>query len=115
MNADRKLSIKKRVMIGLPLLLLLLVSSTSMWLLTSKSGAAWLWHQLETAAADSLQSRRVEGDLASGFVIHGLKYSSQGMSFAISRTEIQLRPGVWPLSIQVQKLLLQNVGIVIRS
>jgi translocation and assembly module TamB len=115
MSRVRKLSIKKSLVIGLPLLLLILVSAAAIWLLASRSGASWLWNQLEDAAAGSLNTSRVEGDLASGVVIHGLQYYSQDVELTIGRVEIQARPGVWPLSIQVQKMLLQDVGIISRS
>jgi translocation and assembly module TamB len=113
--SSRKLSIKKLVLIGLPLSLLVLVSVTSIWMLASQSGSNWLWHQLESSASGSLQASRVEGDLATGFVIHGLKFHTQGTEIGVARVDISARPGVWPLSIQVQKLLLQNVTILSRT
>ena len=112
MSSGKRRPIIKSVMIGLPVLLLLVLLSTAIWLLTSRSGAAWLWHTLEDVAAGTVQSGNVEGDLASGFVIHGLTYHSQGWEFAVSRTEIQVRPGAWPLSVQVQKLLLRDVSVI---
>lgn len=115
MSRARNISIKKSLLIGLPLLLLLLVSVPVIWLLSSSSGANWLWTQLEDAAAGSVRSTGVEGDMASGFVIHGLKYQTQGLEITIARAQIQARPGFWPLSLQVQELLLQDIAIVSKT
>jgi translocation and assembly module TamB len=115
MSRVRSISIKKSLLIGLPLLLLMLVLLTSIWLLASNSGGAWLWHKVEGFAAGSLHSRGLEGDLASGFVIHDLVYDSADMKVVIGRAELQASPGVWPFSVHVQQLLLHEVAVISKS
>jgi translocation and assembly module TamB len=106
---------KKSLLIGLPLLLLMFLLIAPLWLLASSSGTAWLWYKIENASAGSLHSKSIEGDLASGFVIHKLAYDSAGMEVVIGRAELQMSPAFWPFSIQVEQLRLQDIAVISRT
>lgn len=112
MNRLKKRSFTKRVLIGLPILMFVLLVSAAWWLLGTASGAAWIWGQVEEAAADSINSSHVSGDFASGFSIHGLEYRSGSVSLSVNRVEIEVVPGWSPLSVQVRSFVLRDVDII---
>lgn len=115
MSRRDKYSMLRIALFGLPLLLVLLLSSSAWWLLKTSSGAAWLWNYFENAAAGSVRSHRLDGDLASGLVIHGLEYRAGTVELSIRKVEIKAVPGVWPLAIRVPSLVLQDVEITNHS
>jgi translocation and assembly module TamB len=108
-------SIKTTILVGLPVMLIVLLSATAYWLLNTSSGAAWLWNRLEAQAAIDVRSSQVSGDLASGFVVQDLAYRSAGLDLLVQRTEIEAGIGWWPLSIRFARLTLQDVDILVRS
>ena len=114
MSRRKFISAAKIVLSGLVLALVLLMVF-AWWLLRSSSGAAWVWGQVEDAAAGSVRSSRVDGSLALGFVIQNLEYLSESARLSIGSTEIEAGPGFWPLSVQVRSLVLRDVNIVMLS
>ncbi|MCW8925696.1 MAG: hypothetical protein OQJ84_05510, partial [Xanthomonadales bacterium] len=105
----------KFVLIALPLVLVLLLVSSAWWLLKTPSGAAWIWGQVENTAMGSVRSLRVNGDLASGFIIQDFEYLSGTFEVSARRLEIKASPRLWPLTIQVSSLVLRDVEIVTLS
>jgi len=108
-------SVRKRLLLGLPAVLVLLLTASVYWLLHTASGAAWLWKHVEQIAAGSVQTSQLDGDLASGFTIHNLAYASEGADLSAATARIEAGPGWWPLSIQVRSLALRDMEIVIHS
>ncbi len=102
----------KRMLIAVPATLLLTLTGSGFWLLRSDSGAAWLWGQLEERTAGALSASAVDGNLATGFVIRNLLYQSDGVDLSVNRLKIQVVPGWWPVSVQVEKLAIEDVVIV---
>ncbi len=105
-------------MVGLPVMLVvitLLFSVSAYWLLHTASGAAWLWGKLETLELADVRSSQVSGDLASGFMIEDLEYRSPGLDLKVEHTELKAGLGWWPLSVQVDRLSLQEVEVISRS
>ena len=115
MSKNRAISMRKILLIGLPAILALILSGSGWWLLRTSSGAAWLWDKLESGAAGTVQSIRVDGDLASGFTVWGLAYKGDGLELLIPALEVQAQPGWWPLSLQVHSLLVRDAEIIARS
>ena len=79
MRLFRKFSIRKTILVGLPVTVVLLLSGTAYWLLNTSSGAAWLWNRLEAQAAIDVRASQVSGDLASGFVVQDMAYRSASL------------------------------------
>ena len=100
---------------GLPVTLVVLLTASVYWLLYTASGAVWLWDQIEDAVDGSVQYSQLDGDLASGLLIRDLSYQSDSVDMSARWMEIQAGPGWWPVSIQIRKLVLQDVQIVTRS
>jgi translocation and assembly module TamB len=118
MSRFRSLSIKKTILLGLPALVILVVlvlSGSTYWLLNTSSGASWLWHKLEALEVADVRSSRVSGDLASGFVIDDMEYRSTDLDLLIRHTEIEVSIDWWPMSIQVSRLSLQDLEILMRT
>ena len=112
MNRARTQSLKKILLTGLPATLILLLAASFYWLLYTTSGGVWVWKQVEDTAAGALQYSQVDGDLASGFVIRDIEYQSDAVDVSIRRADIEVRPGWWPVSVQVNILTVQDVEIV---
>lgn len=96
---------------GFSILLLVLVASMY-WLLGTAPGTKWIWNQVEDRSAGSVLASDVSGRLSSGFVINNLRYMSDGLELSVRRAELQAGPDLWPLSIVIDSLLLQDVAIL---
>ena len=108
-------SLKRFVLIWVPLAVVLLLSGSLYWLLNSSSGAAWLWKSVAGLETVDLRSSKVTGDLSSGFVIEDMEYRSEDLDLLVQRAEVKVGPAWWPLSIRVDSLHLNNVSILTRS
>jgi translocation and assembly module TamB len=109
---------RKAIFWGLPLMLFLVVAivlSSVYWLFNSASGAAWVWSKLEGLESVDVRSSQISGDLASGLIIHNMEYRSSGLDLLVRHTELEAEPGWWPLSIQVDRLSLNEVEVMTRS
>ena len=115
MSFLRPLSLKKAILTGLPIVFILLVCGSGLWVFKTPSGAAWLWNRLENLEAVDVRSTRVSGDLASGFVVQGLEYRSEGLDLLVKRAEIEAGLILWPLSLRVSGISLQDVSIITRD
>ncbi|MDX2416587.1 MAG: translocation/assembly module TamB domain-containing protein [Xanthomonadales bacterium] len=115
MSRLKSLSIRKIILVGLPVVLMLLFSGSVYWLLNTASGAAWMWKKLEGLAAVDVRTSQLSGDLASGFVIRDMEYRSANLDVVVQHTEIRAGIGWWPLSIRVGRLALQDMEIFVRS
>ena len=115
MSRFKSLSFGKIILVGLPLVLILTLSGSVYWLLNTASGVAWLWSRLEGLAAIDIRSSQVRGDLASGFSIQDLEYRSENLDLLVHATEIEAGIAWWPLSIQVDRLSLQDVEVITRT
>jgi len=111
MTNSRTFSVRKWLLIGLPVALMLLATSTGYWLLRSHAGANWVWGQVENASGGALRAADIEGDFASGFVIHQLVFESETVDLSVGLLEIQAGPGWWPLALEVRNLLAADVLI----
>lgn len=111
-------SIKKTILIGLPVLMILVIvmlSGSTYWLLNTSSGASWLWHKLESLDVADVHSSHVSGDLASGFVILDMEYRSTDIDLLVRQIEIEAGIGWWPMSIQIGRFSLQDLEILTRT
>ena len=108
-------STRKTILLWLPLMLAGLISGSGYWLLHTPGGATWLWNKVQGLEALDIRSSRVTGDLASGFVVQDMEYRSANLDFSVRRLEIEAGPGWWPVSIQLRRLLLQDVDILQRT
>ncbi len=115
MSHFRTWSFKKRLLLGLPAVLVLVITASAYWLLHTASGAAWLWKQVEGIAAGAVHSSQLDGDLASGFTIRNLGYVSESVDLSVDTVTLEAGPGWWPVSIQVRSLDLRDMEIVIHS
>ena len=106
---------RKTVLVGLPVALIVLIAGSAWWLLYTSSGAAWLWNRLEGLATVDVRSSRVTGDLASGFVVHGLEYRSAGLDLLAGRAELEAGLDWWPVAVEIRRLTLQDVDITTRT
>jgi translocation and assembly module TamB len=106
-------SIGKYLLLGLLMLVLALIGSVY-WLQNTESGASWLWNQVEDIAAGSVLASNVSGDLSSGFEIQNLRYLSESLELSVRRAELRAGPDLWPLSIEIDSLVLQDVAILSR-
>jgi len=111
MSRARIFTIKRLLFLGIPLCLLLSILLAGSWLFYSGSGARWLWGQFEDAAGDSLSAQQIEGGLISGLTIYGLEYKTTEIVLSAKTSLVQVRPALWPFSIEVQKLVLQGVTV----
>lgn len=93
----------------------MLVPATAYWLLHTASGAAMLWSQAKSASAGAVDASSVDGDLASGFVIHDLAYRADDTDLLVRQLEVKAGIQWWPASVQVRDLVLQDVSIVTRT
>ena len=115
MSRLKSLSIRQIILMGLPVVLVLLVSGSVYWLLNTASGAAWMWNKLEGLTAVDVRASRVAGDLSSGFVIRDMEFRSANLDVFVQHTEIRAGISWWPLSIRVDKMASQDVEIFVRS
>ena len=118
MSSSSKISVKKFILIGLPVMLVvssLLMLFSAYWLLNTSSGASWLWNKLEGLEVVDVESSRVSGDLASGFIVDGMAYRSENLDLMVGQAEIEAGLILWPLKIRVERLLLKDVDVYTRS
>jgi len=115
MSRLKSLSLRKIILVGLPVILFSLLSASVYWLLNTASGAAWVWNKLEGLPAVDLRASQVAGDLASGFVVRDMEYRSASLDVFVEHTEIRAGIRWWPLSIRVGRLAAQDVEIFVRS
>ncbi len=69
MSRFKVFSVRKIILLWLPLMLAGLISGSAYWLLHTPGGATWLWNKVQGLEALDIRSSRVTGDLASGFVV----------------------------------------------
>ena len=115
MNAKRTISIKKWLLLGVPLALMLLLTGSGYWLLRTHSGAMVLWEYLEDTTADAMRVSNTQGDVASGFVIRNLTYHSADIDLTVGSLAIQARPGWLPFTVQVKSLAIEDVVITYKQ
>ncbi len=114
MRLFRKTSVKV-ILLGFPVMVIILFFGTAYWLLNTSSGAAWLWNSLQRSAVIDVRASQVSGNLASGFVIQDMAYRSAGLDLLVQRAEVKAGMAWWPLSVEVGRLVLQDVNVVTRS
>ncbi len=115
MSRFKVFSVRKTILLWLPLMLVGLISGSAYWLLHTPGGATWLWNKVQGLESLDIRSSRVTGDLASGFVVQDMEYRSASLDLSVRRLEIEAGPGWWPVSIQLRRLSLQDVDIHQRS
>lgn len=118
MNLFRGFTFRKAIFLGLPLTLVLvaaIILSSVYWLFNSASGAAWAWSKLKGLESVDARSSQISGDLASGFIVQNMEYRSSGLDLLVRHTELEARLGWWPLSVQVDRLSLNDVEVMTRS
>ncbi|MGB7451149.1 MAG: translocation/assembly module TamB domain-containing protein [Lysobacterales bacterium] len=115
MSRLKSFSIRKVILVGLPVILIMLLSGSVYWLLNTASGAAWMWSRLEGLTEGDVRASQVAGDLASGFVVRDMEYRSESLDVLVQHAEINAGFSWWPLSIRVGRLSSQDVELIIRS
>ena len=111
MSRLKLFSVKKTILLWLPMLLVGLVSVSVYCLLHTQGGASWLWNRVQSLESLDIRSTRVMGDLASGFVVQDMEYRSANLDLSVGRLELEAGPGWWPMSVQLRRLSLEDVDI----
>ena len=111
MSSKRTISVRKCLVIAVPVVLTIFLTGSGYWLLRTSSGAAFLWGRLESATAGAVRAAGTQGDFASGFVVRGLVYQSENIDLSVASLTIQAGPGWWPLAVEVKNLTLEDVVI----
>ena len=114
MSVTGKTMLKRALWIA-ALTFVVLVPATAYWVLHTASGAAMLWNQAKSASAEAVDAASVDGDLASGFVIHDLAYRADGTDLLVRQLDVRAGIQWWPVSVQVRSLILQDVSIATRT
>jgi autotransporter translocation and assembly factor TamB len=102
----------KRLVVGLPLVLLVSLVLVSYWVLHTDAGASWVWSKIEESSNVAVTSSRTDGSFSDGFRIQQLEYRSAEIDVLVGHAEIKAGPGWWPLSIQVWELSLTDVSVI---
>ena len=111
LSKNGKTKYMKRLLIGLPLVLLVCLVATGWWLLRTDAGAGWAWSKLERSEAAALSSAGTDGNFADGFRIQGLVYRSADVDVLVGQAELKAGPGWWPLSIHIRELSLRDISV----
>lgn len=83
--------------------------------LHTTSGARLIWSQVEGAANGALSANKIDGDVASGLNISGLRYRGDGVSVSVARFSAAIDIGLFPLAVDVVVARAASVEVEIRD
>jgi len=118
MSRVKGITLRKTILMSLPItavLIVILLSLATYWLVNTASGAAWLFNKLKGLEFVEVRYSQISGDLNSGFVVQDMKYQSTNLDLLIRRAEIEAGFGWWPLTIKIDRLSLEDVEVLTRS
>lgn len=95
----------------LPLLLLLALLTGAWWVLASESGTRWLWERVAAAVPGELEARSIEGALADGFSVSGLRYASDSIEVIVTGGRLVMTPTIFPPAAELAGVTIGEVTI----
>ena len=102
----------KRVLFGLVSALLLAFVAAlgaASWLLYANGGAHWLLGQVQARVPGDLRVERLEGSLADGLDIEGLRFVGDAADVGVAAGRLVVRVGLRPLSLHVRDLRIDGL------
>lgn len=95
----------------LPLLLLLVLCGGAWWILESEAGTRWLWARVAAVVPGELEARAVDGALADGFSVSGLRYASETVEVTVTAGRLSLTPTIFPPAAELAGVSVGEVTI----
>lgn len=91
-----------KILLGTPLLLLLLVLGSGVFVLRTESGARWVLETAEGYLPGQLQYDRAEGNLASGLELQNPGFHAEGIMVQADRLRLAVLPEFFPLTLRIR-------------
>ena len=102
----------KRIILGLGIALMLalvVVAGGVAWLLYSNGGARWLLGQAQARLPGELRVERLDGDLAGGLYVEGVRFADPAMQVEADELRVSLHVGLGPLTLHIRDLQADGV------
>ncbi|MGI9220451.1 MAG: translocation/assembly module TamB domain-containing protein [Woeseiaceae bacterium] len=102
---------RRRILIGFTLLLVLLIAGSWRWLLHTESGARWIWARAQSASEDSLLMHSLDGDLGSGLTVRGIVFTTETMVVEVAELRFVANLNLLPPELRINELRVDAVTV----
>jgi translocation and assembly module TamB len=91
----------RRVLLGLPIILLAIAAGAWFWLLHTESGARWIWSRVESATEGSLVAQEIAGALATGLTGRDIVFTGDGVTVSLAEAVLAVDIDLLPWRVTV--------------